>query len=457
MTLLHEINEIAFVVKLLSLSWSLSCCRIVPSCFVIFDLEPLSLSFDFVFTSEIFKSLSFCLDHLCCLAILCLDQHAHTLHHLKSLIIISLDRLDILKEDLEYQTVLSAEGRTFGTRFELDCSLFKHSKINDVHALKVKITALSLRGLFAAHSVWVSDLLSFEPSWGFHLSTVVVLEVKIFPVETNLRPTYLEKIYAVGFPPKDKDLGGYESESGGSGRGGPTASEVRRGTEFTTKEEEVLTPEGGLREAASAGWYIRGKPNGKQIWKSIQNGPTPHPMITDPPPTDSDVVPGPRKKLDSEFSEEENKLEMADTQAEIIYQSSLPRHIFNNLNQKSTAKDDLGYVEIRCFMHDCKSLSVSKSSFHQPTTQLGFLQSRTLLRHDGHIVTEPTQRKAPGNVGNTGARGKKVICYNCRGEGHVARQCKEQKRKMDSQYFKVLKTSTEWKLKENQEMCWMLD
>ncbi|GKA81593.1 putative reverse transcriptase domain-containing protein [Tanacetum coccineum] len=38
--------------------------RLVPSCFVIFDLEPLSLSFDFVFASEIFKSLSFCLDHL---------------------------------------------------------------------------------------------------------------------------------------------------------------------------------------------------------------------------------------------------------------------------------------------------------------------------------------------------------------------------------------------------------
>ncbi|GJX70520.1 retrovirus-related pol polyprotein from transposon TNT 1-94 [Tanacetum coccineum] len=56
--------------------------------------------------------------------------------------------------------------------------------------------------------------------------------------------------------------------------------------------------------------------------------------------------------------------------------------------------------------------------------------------HDGHIVTEPVQRKAPGNNGNTGGRGKKVICYNCRGEGHVARQCKEPKRKMDSQYFK---------------------
>ncbi|GKD07552.1 hypothetical protein Tco_1187237 [Tanacetum coccineum] len=41
------------------------------------------------------------------------------------------------------------------------------------------------------------------------------------------------------------------------------------------------------------------------------NGPTPHPMITDPPPTDSAAVPTPREKLDSEFSEEENKLEMA--------------------------------------------------------------------------------------------------------------------------------------------------
>ncbi|GKF32234.1 hypothetical protein Tco_0102032, partial [Tanacetum coccineum] len=69
---------------------------LIPSCFVIYDLELLSLSFDFVFSSEIFKSLSFCLGCLCRLAILCLDQHAHTLHHLESLLTISLDRLDRL-------------------------------------------------------------------------------------------------------------------------------------------------------------------------------------------------------------------------------------------------------------------------------------------------------------------------------------------------------------------------
>ncbi|GJX36197.1 hypothetical protein Tco_0247754 [Tanacetum coccineum] len=49
------------------------------------------------FLSEIFKSLSFRLDRLCHIAILCLDQHAHTLHHLESLLTISLDRLDIFE------------------------------------------------------------------------------------------------------------------------------------------------------------------------------------------------------------------------------------------------------------------------------------------------------------------------------------------------------------------------
>nr|GEV33439.1 hypothetical protein [Tanacetum cinerariifolium] len=36
----------------------------------------------------------------------------------------------------------------------------------------------------------------------------------------------------------------------------------------------------------------------------------------------------------------------------------------------------------------------------------------------------------------TDNKGKLVICYNCHGEGHVSRQCKEKKRVKDSQYFK---------------------
>ncbi|GKB75765.1 hypothetical protein Tco_0942660 [Tanacetum coccineum] len=56
--------------------------------------------------------------------------------------------------------------------------------------------------------------------------------------------------------------------------------------------------------------YIRGKPLGKLIWNSIQNGPSPHPMVTDDPT------------------------------------EGLPRHIFNILNQTNTAKEIWDNVEM---------------------------------------------------------------------------------------------------------------
>ncbi|GKB08578.1 hypothetical protein Tco_0836890 [Tanacetum coccineum] len=64
--------------------------------------------------------------------------------------------------------------------------------------------------------------------------------------------------------------------------------------------------------------YIRGKPLGKLIWNSIQNGPSPHPMVTDAPTEGQTGVNMPRMKLDSEFTPEETNRENADTQAEII-------------------------------------------------------------------------------------------------------------------------------------------
>ncbi|GKD77693.1 hypothetical protein Tco_1340314 [Tanacetum coccineum] len=91
--------------------------------------------------------------------------------------------------------------------------------------------------------------------------------------------------------------------------------------------------------------YIRGKPLGKLIWNSIQNGPSPHPMITDAPTEDQTGVNMPRLKLDSEFTPEETNRENADTQAEIILSQGLPRHIFNILNQTNTAKEIWDNVE----------------------------------------------------------------------------------------------------------------
>ncbi|GJX65779.1 hypothetical protein Tco_0300122 [Tanacetum coccineum] len=231
--------------------------------------------------------------------------------------------------------------------------------------------------------------------------------------------------------------------------------------------------------------YIRGKPNGKLIWNSIQNRPTPHPMVTDPPPTGSTIVPAPRKKLDSSSNDRRKKSKWADTQAEIILSQGLPRHIFNILNQTSTAQEIWNNVELlmqgsgrtlqqrkkicideyepfvplgkRLTPHHAPALSspstpdpqptasspndalmatmtsvfyslmVSKSNFPpDQTISSGLLpNSKTHARCMMVRLYSTASRKAPGNIGNTGARGKKVICYNCRGEGHVARQYAE--------------------------------
>ena len=85
--------------------------------------------------------------------------------------------------------------------------------------------------------------------------------------------------------------------------------------------------------------------------------------------------------------------------------------------------------------------------------------------HDGQIVTENVQRRAPGNVGNVSNRGtqnyglmrdnqgKLIICYNCHGEGHVSRQCKEQKKARDSQWFKDKALLMEAKEKRSKLRC----
>ncbi|GJW96391.1 hypothetical protein Tco_0178199 [Tanacetum coccineum] len=184
--------------------------------------------------------------------------------------------------------------------------------------------------------------------------------------------------------------------------------------------------------------YIRGKPNGKLIWKSIQNGPTPHPMITDPPPTDSAAVPAPREKLDSEFSEEENKLEMAD------YQVAYGIGISWTLQQKegrSVVEYDLAFVQWNEF-HSWSTLIYthliayelmqkdSQKQWFPEAVSTNQQQSGLPPKlkdsdtvHDGHFVTESnSQRKASRDVVIQVLEARGDMLQLLRRKGHVARQ-----------------------------------
>ncbi|GKC82677.1 hypothetical protein Tco_1138394 [Tanacetum coccineum] len=159
--------------------------------------------------------------------------------------------------------------------------------------------------------------------------------------------------------------------------------------------------------------YIRGKPNGKLIWKSIQNGPTPHPMVTDPPPTGSTIVPAPRKKLDSETLQQ-RKEDLFDEYER--FRAIGNESIHDYFVRFHKLVNDMKITQLEIPTHQMNTKFVNNLPAYwvvsnPPTTSSDFLQtSRTLAKvHDGHIVNEPVQRKAP---------------------------CKEPKRKMDSQYFK---------------------
>ncbi|GJW96568.1 hypothetical protein Tco_0742881 [Tanacetum coccineum] len=158
-------------------------------------------------------------------------------------------------------------------------------------------------------------------------------------------------------------------------------------------------------------------------------------MVTDPSPSDSTIMPAPRKKLDSEFNEEENKLEMADTQAEIILSQGLPRHIFNILNQTSTAKEIWDNVEM-LMQGSGRTLQQRKEDLFDEYERFRAIGNESI--HDYFVRFHKlvndmkiTQLEIPTHQMNTkfvnnlpaywGTRGKKYM-YDCRGEGHVARQ-----------------------------------
>nr|GFC72208.1 hypothetical protein [Tanacetum cinerariifolium] len=77
----------------------------------------------------------------------------------------------------------------------------------------------------------------------------------------------------------------------------------------------------------------------KLIWKSIQNGPTPHPQTTDPAP-EGGAVPPPRNKRDEEFTEDDNRNELADIQAINILSQGLPRRSGQTLERRKEALFD---------------------------------------------------------------------------------------------------------------------
>ncbi|GJT38386.1 hypothetical protein Tco_0938251 [Tanacetum coccineum] len=100
--------------------------------------------------------------------------------------------------------------------------------------------------------------------------------------------------------------------------------------------------------------------------------------------------------------------------------SLIAKKTYKKQEQSTSIVDPLAYV---AHTTSAPVLSSSSTSSPQPTAQ----------SPNDALMATMTQ------IANllSGVRGKKVICYNCRGEGHVARHVKNPKRKMDLELEKI--------------------
>nr|GFC94721.1 hypothetical protein [Tanacetum cinerariifolium] len=100
--------------------------------------------------------------------------------------------------------------------------------------------------------------------------------------------------------------------------------------------------------------YIRGKTNGKYMWKAIQTGNSPRPQVTDQP-TEAVLHPIAREKTDDEYTDAENFKEQFDIQV-AAYWSKYVTHTKNVMNMSADNYVDI-FTHLRTYEpHALKSL-----------------------------------------------------------------------------------------------------
>ncbi|GJR24935.1 reverse transcriptase domain-containing protein [Tanacetum coccineum] len=82
-------------------------------------------------------------------------------------------------------------------------------------------------------------------------------------------------------------------------------------------------------------------------------------------------------------------------------------------------------------------LRSSSNLRNQATVQDGRVTVQQVQGRQGqNVVSSGSQGNALGSRGNTSGQVKVIKCYNCQGEGHMARQCTQPKRRRDAAWFK---------------------
>nr|GEZ86049.1 hypothetical protein [Tanacetum cinerariifolium] len=183
--------------------------------------------------------------------------------------------------------------------------------------------------------------------------------------------------------------------------------------------------------------YMLNRQHGRMILKSVEHGPLLWPSVTKDGVT--------RLKQYSELSAAEAIQADCDVKAtNIILQALLPK-IYALVSTHKVAKDL--WEQIQMLMQGTSLTKQEREyklyeQFQVNTKVLNTLPPEwskfvtdVKLGRQNHMSAGSSRPFASGSGGTSG-RQRVIVCYNCKGEGHMAKQCTKPKRKRDAEWFK---------------------
>ncbi|GJS54748.1 integrase, catalytic region, zinc finger, CCHC-type containing protein [Tanacetum coccineum] len=179
--------------------------------------------------------------------------------------------------------------------------------------------------------------------------------------------------------------------------------------------------------------YIKGKKNGNMMLESIKNGPLFYPTIE----VDSQI----RKKKYTELTEQEQLQDDCDVQATNIVLQGLVVLVFllgdDLIACLNKAMAFMSTIVASHFPLTNNQLYTSSNLRNQATIQDGRVTVQQVQGRQGQSSSLGTIGKVTTSRGNNAAGQVRVVkCYNCQGEGHMARQCTQPKRPRNVALFK---------------------
>nr|GFB34961.1 hypothetical protein [Tanacetum cinerariifolium] len=103
-----------------------------------------------------------------------------------------------------------------------------------------------------------------------------------------------------------------------------------------------------------------------------------------------------------------------------------------NLSISYPMNDTSSTVNHNAYMASAPQIDYAPIAYHS----LEFSSPETGLVGRHNHMSAGLSRPFASGLGGTSGRKRVIVCYNCKGEGHMAKQCTKPKRKCDAEWFK---------------------